>query len=81
MEKYSSRCPDCTFERSGIGEFFCIRNTGRCESCLGKMRRARAYAHGLRHAEKARTGKANSVAVPGSEYGYERWRDMRRWDE
>lgn len=35
MEKYEHNCGKCKKTTYTINDYFCIKNTGRCEWCLG----------------------------------------------
>ena len=34
MDKYTKQCNSCLSIRTRINDYFCIKNTGRCEHCL-----------------------------------------------
>lgn len=36
-DKYKDVCPNCELPKNTINDYFCIKNTGKCEKCLEKI--------------------------------------------
>lgn len=54
MDKYEHNCPKCKHTRYSINDYFCIKNKGLCEWCLGFENMPYKNKRGKYH---ARTGK------------------------